>query len=542
MRRITAALVLVVCAAATAACTNGSAPMPAPSASDAPSSPTPASTPRTSGVVLTTTVGTHDIEYRVGPLVNLGELSILPIHALSLTPPGDDPVKIGLAWADPWSIGASGVRLLDGDARTVEEAAQATPAGTSKPVQLHTSDFPLAVDDTEPLALYTVFGASDTATVDVIIPVGGLAADVPVIDIDELRVEEGGADYADTLVAALADIVGTHSDVNPQRSVLDSFTVSIDEATDTRATPDEVVVTVDTSVLFAADEATITHAADKILLSASTQFSSYPSGTLRVVGHTSTGGDESPAYNNDLSTRRAQAVHDRLKALIDLSGYDTAVDGRGLTEPRVEGASEAARAQNRRVELIFVPDAGAKAGAVEAPVFELAKSAGPTASGTDGVTVTNRDDAQVHVTLESVERRGTVLVGQVRIDHVAGKISGVGYWLVADIAHNVRGGLQFDLANAPSNLTLVAGDQRIYPLDYERGSVDEGGNTRYPMTDLFLSPELPDGGSFTTTVVWPDVFSGAADTTVTLDVHNPRAEHFHGFQPPFRLTDIPVIQ
>lgn len=541
MKRITATLVLLLCAVVTTACTSGPAPMPAASTSEAPAA-SAAPAPRTGGVVVTATVGAHEIEYTVGPLVNQGELSILPIEALSLTPPGDNPLKIGLEWADPFSIGASGVRLLDGDARTVEEAAQATKEGKSKPVQLHTSDFPLPVDDTEPLPLYTVFGANDAATVDVLIPVGGFAADVPVIDREDLRAEVGGSGYADTLVDALAEITGTMTGVTPQRSDLDSLTVSMDDATDTRVTPDEVLVTVDTNVLFAGDEAKVTQKADEILLSASTQFSSYPSGTLQVIGHTSTGGDESPAYNNDLSNRRAQAVFDRLKKLVDLSAYETTVDGRGLTEPRVEGNSEEARAQNRRVELIFVPDAKAETNAVEVPVFELPKSQGPTASGTDGVTITHHDDKQVHVTLDSVERRGSVLVGQVRIDHVAGDIRGVGQWLVASVAQNVRGRIQLDLIHAPDNLTLVAGDQRIYPLDSARASANDDDGRTYPMTDLYVSQPLPAGGAYIATVVWPDVYAGATNATVTLDVHNSGPEDLRAHQPPFRLTDIPVTQ
>lgn len=69
--------------------------------------------------------------------------------------------------------------------------------------------------------------------------------------------------------------------------------------------------------------------------------------TTQIIGHTSLKG-EAP-YNQRLSQRRAQAVKELLIAYgIDASRISTL--GKGETEPIVQGDSEAAHAQNRRIE------------------------------------------------------------------------------------------------------------------------------------------------------------------------------------------------
>ena len=69
---------------------------------------------------------------------------------------------------------------------------------------------------------------------------------------------------------------------------------------------------------------------------------------VEVQGHTDERG--SPAYNEDLSRRRAQAVVDFLVNQGVESGRLTA-KGYGMSQPIVEGASEESHAENRRVEF-----------------------------------------------------------------------------------------------------------------------------------------------------------------------------------------------
>jgi outer membrane protein OmpA-like peptidoglycan-associated protein len=73
--------------------------------------------------------------------------------------------------------------------------------------------------------------------------------------------------------------------------------------------------------------------------------------TISVNGHTDDVGSD--AYNQKLSERRAQAVHDYL-VKAGLPKGILSVEGHGKSLPLVRGNSDAARAKNRRVELGIV--------------------------------------------------------------------------------------------------------------------------------------------------------------------------------------------
>jgi outer membrane protein OmpA-like peptidoglycan-associated protein len=70
---------------------------------------------------------------------------------------------------------------------------------------------------------------------------------------------------------------------------------------------------------------------------------------MTVVGHTDSTGSES--YNQQLSERRAEAV--RAELIREGVPADRLIAaGRGETEPRADNATDAGRAQNRRVEIL----------------------------------------------------------------------------------------------------------------------------------------------------------------------------------------------
>lgn len=80
-----------------------------------------------------------------------------------------------------------------------------------------------------------------------------------------------------------------------------------------------------------------------------------PKTYITVIGHTdSTGGD---VLNERLATDRASAVRDYLSSR-GLAASHVQVQGRGEREPVSSNATEAGRAQNRRVE-IFMAERGA---------------------------------------------------------------------------------------------------------------------------------------------------------------------------------------
>lgn len=78
----------------------------------------------------------------------------------------------------------------------------------------------------------------------------------------------------------------------------------------------------------------------------------YPDTAVSVVGHTDSMGDA--AINVDLSRRRAAAVADYL-ARRGVARERMQVDGRGEAEAIGDNATEAGRAQNRRVEMLIRP-------------------------------------------------------------------------------------------------------------------------------------------------------------------------------------------
>lgn len=76
--------------------------------------------------------------------------------------------------------------------------------------------------------------------------------------------------------------------------------------------------------------------------------SQHPDVAATVVGHTDSTGN--PNYNLQLSQRRAQSVAGYLGDR-GIPRARLAAEGRGQTQPVADNATEAGRAQNRRVEI-----------------------------------------------------------------------------------------------------------------------------------------------------------------------------------------------
>ena len=82
-----------------------------------------------------------------------------------------------------------------------------------------------------------------------------------------------------------------------------------------------------------------------------TTLQKFPSIRVRIAGHTDDVGTDE--YNNDLSRRRAEAVKTYLVDKgIDAKRIETV--GFGKSKPRAKGRSNAARAQNRRIEFEII--------------------------------------------------------------------------------------------------------------------------------------------------------------------------------------------
>ena len=100
-----------------------------------------------------------------------------------------------------------------------------------------------------------------------------------------------------------------------------------------------------TAAEFAFDKSDLTSAHRGILIDVAGKLTGKED--LEIVGHTDSKG--SKAYNQKLSERRAQAVADFLRTFGVKNSMS--VSGMGETQPVADNATEAGRAQNRRVEI-----------------------------------------------------------------------------------------------------------------------------------------------------------------------------------------------
>ncbi len=119
-----------------------------------------------------------------------------------------------------------------------------------------------------------------------------------------------------------------------------------------RVEVEETRIRVDEKIHFAFDEATIEHDSDSLLQEIAQVMIDNPQLVkIKIEGHTdSQGGTE---YNQELSTRRANAVMERLVSNGVAADRLEAV-GHGESRPIDTGDTEEAHARNRRVEFNIV--------------------------------------------------------------------------------------------------------------------------------------------------------------------------------------------
>ena len=114
----------------------------------------------------------------------------------------------------------------------------------------------------------------------------------------------------------------------------------------------QIVLNMPSNITFATDQDAVKPGFYQTLNSVALVLKKFNRTIVDVYGHTdSTGGDQ---YNFDLSQRRAMSVANYLSA----QGVDQrrfAVTGFGKTRPIATNATEAGRAQNRRVEIQLSP-------------------------------------------------------------------------------------------------------------------------------------------------------------------------------------------
>lgn len=114
-------------------------------------------------------------------------------------------------------------------------------------------------------------------------------------------------------------------------------------------------VNIPSQVTFDTDSATIKPSFRAVLDQVSQTLSQHQDVNATIVGHTDSTGN--PSYNMQLSQRRAQSVSSYLGDHGVARNRLTA-EGRGQSQPIADNATEAGRAQNRRVEIYLKPISG----------------------------------------------------------------------------------------------------------------------------------------------------------------------------------------
>lgn len=105
-----------------------------------------------------------------------------------------------------------------------------------------------------------------------------------------------------------------------------------------------------TGILFDLNSATIQPASFGVLKEIADVLKENPSIKIKVVGHTSSDGDDKA--NMELSKKRATAVKDMLVNDFKLDSAMIETDGKGESQPIADNKTKEGKAQNRRVEFI----------------------------------------------------------------------------------------------------------------------------------------------------------------------------------------------
>lgn len=119
-------------------------------------------------------------------------------------------------------------------------------------------------------------------------------------------------------------------------------------------TGDRLIVTLPQDILFATDSFSVRPDLQRDLRAVADNLRAYPDSRVQIVGHTDSDGDA--AYNQTLSERRANAVADvLLNQGISFARIQTF--GRGETQPVSSNLTPEGKSQNRRVEIVILPNA-----------------------------------------------------------------------------------------------------------------------------------------------------------------------------------------
>ena len=466
--------------------------------------------------------GTVLTDVSIGPLLRVDDsTTILPLTA---TVEQDSPLGTPFNPMLTWVGNDSSSFLGDADLRVLDPATNRVwrPA--------HTDYVPVLAEEGQPGTAHVVLGGIDASTVTVLLRQTAIV-EVQVIGIDEAPEDLVPADL--DVEALLAQAVVDEARKAPLQ--LEHYSEAVDGSSGVITGGANLTVLLSGDVTFDPDSAALSAEADVVLEDLVALLEEYPDGgTLDITGHTDDVADE--AHNLTLSQQRAQAVSDRLSAMTDLSAWTVTSTGKGETEPRVDNVDDASRAVNRRVEVVATPSAGVLGAdpVLAASSAEPPEATGPSAPGPQGVAVTDEESgATVTIALQRVVRRGNLLLGVVDVlaDTDVTDFADLNNWFgTPEDFYHLRGQLWPGSTTVAGGLTLLAGDRRVFPVEYV---VPDSGHA-VPVTELNLYDPLPEGAGTRVCVAWPDT----GQDTVVVDRLIPEGSTFR--YPSWRLTEVPV--
>jgi outer membrane protein OmpA-like peptidoglycan-associated protein len=153
--------------------------------------------------------------------------------------------------------------------------------------------------------------------------------------------------------AVLGGLVGGAIGSNLDRQAAELEQAVVNDRVRIVNTGSQLIVTLPEGILFATDSAAVNPAIQGDLYAVAANLNRYPNSRVEVIGHTDNTG--AAAYNQDLSQRRAGAV----AAILRNGGVAPSrlvAFGRGEDAPVASNLTPEGRQQNRRVEIIIIPN------------------------------------------------------------------------------------------------------------------------------------------------------------------------------------------
>ncbi|WP_416151916.1 OmpA family protein [Salipaludibacillus sp. HK11] len=502
----------------------------------------------------------YDLVTEVGPIVVEGDYAILPVLVDSdhEAEPFFRDIFFG-GYEEEDQVSNFDVRLIDGEERSASHVAILNYESdhrdglSRKALETFLGEGSLnnrmtMGPDHQPVRYFAVFEAPVSEQVHILFRSIGMAENVPVINREEAEitslaeVEEDYESVGKTVeerfhqgVPTVEEIVErelnrsqfeemteTYSDNIQTRTMsLETYQEGLDTSVSKIEEIEYATLLLSGDVLFDFDSADLTSEADRELEVSAIELEGAEGGELKIVGHTDNVNTEE--YNQELSEDRAQAVHDRLDEVTDLTPFDEiTIGGESFREPIADNDTEEGRAQNRRVEIQFTPPA-------EVIEREIESAELPEALGVEVEFPNAAPTEHGVVEILSLRQVDDLFVGRIKVQTYEDELESnalLAYGSGATALSGARGWHYKDAVGFSGltiyNITLLHEGQRYYPVDYymeplsesvgeERleNAEDEDVEFILPLAERFLprSTELSndEAAYYTATVVWPAV-------------------------------------